>query len=100
MSTCEKSQRRFTEAAREAAALARRRKREHRAQFPEQHQLVMVVVRAVDVPRAFAWQIRRFGHMEPVERSSGTFVDPAEAARCGQSVLDGMRDLMAAGGAA
>lgn len=98
MSTCEKSQRRFTEAAREAAALARQRKREHRAQFPEEHQLVMVVVRAVDVPRAFAWQIRRFGHMEPVERSAGTFLDPAEAARAGQAVLDELREAMAAEG--
>ena len=56
----------------------------------------MVVVRAVDVPQAFAWQIRRFGHMDPVQRSAGTFADPAEAARSGQAVLDGLRDVLAA----
>ena len=41
MSVCEKTRRHFTEAAREAASLARQRKREHKAQFPEEHQLVM-----------------------------------------------------------
>lgn len=95
MSICDKNQRRFTEAAREAAAQARRLKREHRAQFPEDHQLVMVVVRAAEDPRAFAWQIRRFGHRDPVERSAGGFPDPTEAARAGQAVLDGMRSAMA-----
>lgn len=91
MPTCEKTRRHFTEAAREAAAAARQRKREHRAQFPEEHQLVMVVVRAGDTPRGFVWQIRRYGHMLPVAESPRVFDDPAEAERCGQAVLDGMR---------
>ncbi|RYC32701.1 hypothetical protein D3273_06315 [Lichenibacterium minor] len=96
MPTCEKTRRHFTEAAREAAALARQRKRDHKTQFPEEHQLVMVVVRAADRPRGFAWQIRRFGHMEPVAQSADTFVDPADAGRSGQAVLDGMRGRLAA----
>lgn len=96
MPVSDKTQRRFTEAAREAAAVARRRKREHRAQFPELHQLVMVVVRAVAAPRAFTWQIRRFGHVDPVRSSSDVFLDPGEAARSGQAVLDDMRGALAA----
>lgn len=96
MPTCEKTRRHFTEAAREAAALARRRKREHKAQFPEEHQLVMVVVRAAETPRGFAWQIRRFGHMDPVAQSADTFLDPADAGRSGQAVLNGMREMLAA----
>ena len=97
MPTCEKTRRHFTEAAREAAARARRHKREHKADFPEQHLLVMVVVRAVDGPRSFGWQIRRFGHMQPVARSADVFLDPADAGRSGQAVLDRMRGMLAAG---
>lgn len=97
MPTGEKIRRHFTEAARDAAASARRRKREHKAQFPQEHQLVMVVVRAADGPRAFAWQIRKFGHMEPVAHSVDTFPDPADAGRLGQMALDRMRMTLAAG---
>ena len=96
MSICEKTRRHFTEAAREAAAVARRRKRDHKAQFPEEHQLVMVVVRAAQEPRGFSWQIRRFGQMAPVAQSTDTFLDPAVAGLSGQAVLDDMRGLLAA----
>ncbi len=96
MVTCEKTRRHFTEAAREAAAVARRRKREHKAQFPEEHQLVMVVVRASARPQDYAWQIRRFGQMEPVAQSADIFTDPVLAGRSGQTVLDGMRGMLAA----
>lgn len=96
MPTCETTRRHFTEAAREAAALARQRKRERKAQFPEEHQLVMVVVRAAGVPRGFAWQIRRFGQTQPVAQSADTFTDPDEANRAGQATLDGMRRMFAA----
>ena len=98
MPTCEKTRRHFTEAAREAAAVARQRKREHKAQFPEEHQLVMVVVRAADGPKGFAWQIRRFGQMDPVAQSADRFADPADAVRSGQAMLDGMRETFAAAG--
>ena len=96
MSVCEKTRRHFTEAAREAASLARQRKREHKAQFPEEHQLVMVVVRAADAAKGFAWQIRRFGQMQPVAQSSGIFADPEDAGRSGQAMLDGLRATFAA----
>jgi hypothetical protein len=96
MPTCEKTRRHFTEAAREAAALARQRKRERKAQFPEEHELVMVVVRATEVPRGFAWQIRRFGQMRPVAQSADTFADPGDASRLGQAMLDSMRRTFAA----
>ena len=56
----------------------------------------MVVVRAAEAPRGFAWQIRRFGHMYPVAQSSDTFLDPADAGRPGQAVLDGRREMLAA----
>lgn len=96
MPICEKTRRHFTDAAREAAALARQRKREHKVQFPEEHQLMMVVVRASEGPRGFAWQIRRFGQMLPVAQSAGTFTDPDDAGRSGQAMLDGMRGPFAA----
>ena len=83
--------RHFTEAAREAAALARQRKRDHRLQFPHDHELVMVVVRAADTPTGFGWQIRRFGHMQPVAQSPGCFGNPVEAGRSGQAALDRLR---------
>lgn len=98
MPTCEKTRRHFTEAARDAAALARQRKREHKARYPEEHQLAMVVVRAADRPRGFAWQIRRFGQMQPVAQSTGTFTDAGDAGRSGQAMLDGMRGMFAAAG--
>ena len=83
--------RHFTEAAREAAALARQRKRDHRLQFPHDHELVMVVVRAAETPTGFGWQIRRFGHMQPVAQSPGYFGNPVEAGRSGQAALDRLR---------
>ena len=95
MPSCDKTRRHFTEAARHAAALARQRKREHRAEFPEEHQLVMVVVRAADGPRSFAWQIRGYGRMQPVAQSEGTFGDAAEAERSGLAVLDTLRVSLA-----
>lgn len=91
MSSCNKTRRHFTEAAREAAVLARQRKREHRIQHPEDHTLAMVVVRAAEVPLGFGWQIRRFGHLEPVAESATRFRDPTEAGRSGQAALDGIR---------
>ncbi len=96
MPTCEKTRRHFTEAAREAASLARQRKRDHKARFPEEHQLVMVVVRAADAAKGFAWQIRRFGQMQPVAQSSGVFTDPEDAGRSGQAMLDGLRGTFVA----
>ena len=83
----EKTRRHFTEAAREAAAAARKRKREHREQYPEDHKLVMLVVRAGDLSTSFRWQIRRFGQMSPVAESRDRFSDPTEAARLGQATL-------------
>lgn len=94
-STSNTTRRHFTEAAREAAALARRLKREHRQQFPEEHNLVMVVVRAADGPAGFGWQIRRFGHMQPVAQSPDHFSSPVEAGRSGQVALDRMRQAAA-----
>ena len=91
MTTTSKTRRHFTEAAREAAALARQQKREYRERFPEDHKLVMVVVRAGDTPKGFHWQIRRFGQMEPVAESPGDFTDPAEAGRLGRAALSGMK---------
>ena len=98
MPICEKTRRHFTEAARAAAALARQRKREHKARFPEEHQLVMVVVRAADGAKGFAWQIRRFGQMQPVAQSSGIFADPGDAGRSGQAMHDGLRGTFPAAG--
>lgn len=91
MSSCDSTRRHFTEAAREAAALSRRRKREHREQFPEDHQLVMVVVRAAEVPEGFGWQIRRYGLMQPVAESRDRFGDPIEAGRSGKAALELMK---------
>ncbi len=87
MTTTSKSRRNFTEAAREAAALARQRKRDLRIQFPDDHEFVMVVVRAPQLPTSFGWQIRRFGHLQPVAESSSTFKDPAAAGRSGEVAL-------------
>lgn len=87
--------RHFTEAAREAAALARQRKRDHRLQFPQDHELVMVVVRAAETPMGFGWQIRRFGHMQPVAESSACFGNAVEAGRSGQAALDRLKDSLA-----
>ena len=53
MSSCDKTRRHFTAAAREAAALARRRQREHRLLSPEDHELMMAVVWAVETPAGF-----------------------------------------------
>ena len=83
--------RHFTEAAREAAALARQRKRDHRLRFPEDHEYVMVVVRAAETPTGFGWQIRRFGHMEPIARSPACYETPVEAGRSGEAALARMR---------
>ena len=91
MSSCSKTRRHFTEAAREAAAVARQRKREHRLAFPEDHQLMMVVVRSADAPLGFAWQIRRFGQMQPVSQSHEHFASPVDAGRSGQAALDAMK---------
>lgn len=91
MLSCNKTRRHFTEAAREAAALARQRKRDHRTRFPDDHKLVMVVVRAVDPIMGFHWQIRRFGQMSPVAESCDIFPSPVEAGRLGEAVLTGMK---------
>lgn len=91
MSSTNRTRRHFTEAAREAAALARQRKREHRIEHPEDHALVMVVVRAADGPAGFGWQIRRFGHMQPVAQSLDHFTDPADAGRSGEAALRRMK---------
>lgn len=85
------TRRHFTEAAREAAALARQRKREHRTQHPEDHDLVMVVVRAADIPAGFGWQIRRFGQMQPVAQSPDRFSSPVDAGRSGEAALRRMK---------
>jgi hypothetical protein len=87
MSTTSKSRRNFTEAAREAAALARQRKRDLRLQFPDDHEFAMVVVRAAEMPTGFGWQIRRFGHVQPVAISPEFFTDPAAAGRSGEVAL-------------
>ncbi len=87
MSTTIKTRRHFTEAAREAAAAARQRKRDLRIQFPDDHEFVMVVVRASDAPTGFAWQIRRFGHIQPVAQSTAVFKSPADAGRTGEAAL-------------
>ena len=87
MSTTSKSRRSFTEAAREAAALARQRKRDLRLQFPDDHEFVMVVVRAAETPTGFGWQIRRFGHLQPVAESASYFKDPTDAGRSGEVAL-------------
>lgn len=91
MASTSKTRRHFTEAAREAAALARRRKREHRLEFPEDHKLVMVVVRAADTPMGFGWQIRRFGHVQPVAQSPDHFSSPVDAGRSGQAALERLK---------
>jgi hypothetical protein len=91
MLSCNKTRRHFTEAAREAAALARQRKRDHRSRFPDDHKLVMVVVRAAGPAMGFHWQIRRFGQMSPVVESRDRFVCPVEAGRWGQAALTDMK---------
>ena len=91
MLSCNKTRRHFTEAAREAAALARQRKRDHRSRFPDDHKLVMVVVRAAGPTMGFHWQIRRFGQMSPVAESCDRFVCPVEAGRRGEAALTGMK---------
>jgi hypothetical protein len=91
MRACNKTRRHFTEAAREAAALARQRKRDERAQNPDNHALAMVVVRQAGTAPGFGWQIRRFGHIEPVAASAVAFHDPVEAARSGQAALDALK---------
>ena len=91
MASISKTRRHFTEAAREAAALARQRKREHRLEFPEDHKLVMVVVRAEETPTGFGWQIRRFGHIQPVAQSPDHFSSPVDAGRSGLAALERLR---------
>ena len=92
MSSTNNTRRHFTEAAREAAAAARQRKKEHRLQFPDDHKLVMVVVRAAEIPLGFGWQIHRFGEMSPVARSDGPFGSPVEAGLSGEAALARMKD--------
>jgi hypothetical protein len=91
MASISRTHRHFTEAAREAAALARQRKREHRLQFPEDHNLVMVVVRAAETPTGFGWQIRRFGHVQPVAQSPDHFSSPGDAGRSGLVALERLK---------
>lgn len=91
MQPCNKTRRHFTEAAREAAALARQRKREDRAQNPEDHALTMVVVRRGGASAGFGWQIRRFGRVEPVAASAVAYDDAGEAASFGQAALGAMK---------
>ena len=91
MMSTSKTRRHFTDAAREAAASARQRKRDHRLQFPEDHKLVMVVVRAAELPAGFGWQIRRFGHMQPVAQSPQRFASPVDAERSGEVALAQMK---------
>lgn len=95
MASTSKTRRHFTEAAREAAALARQRKREHRLQFPEDHNLVMVVVRAAETPTGFGWQIRRFGHIQPVAQSPDHFSSPVDAGRSGLLALERLKQTAA-----
>lgn len=91
MASTTKTRRHFTEAAREAAASARQRKRDHRLQFPEDHKLVMVVVRAAETPTGFGWQIRRFGHIAPVAQSPDHFSSPVDAGRSGLAALERLK---------
>ena len=96
MLSCNKTRRHFTEAAREAAALARQRKRDHRSRFPDDHKLAMVVVRAAEPAMGFQWQIRCFGQMSPVAESHDYFTCPVEAGRMGQVALVEKKGEMAA----
>ena len=91
MPPCSTTGRNFTEAAREAAALARQRRREHRERFPDDHEFAMLVVRADGLPTGFGWQIRRFGRMSPVAQSRDVFPDRADAERSGRAALDGLK---------
>lgn len=81
MSSPPKSSRQFTEAARLAAAEARRAKREGPDDFgvPE-----LFIVRKGN--RGFTWELRRFGGME-LQRGSETFSDAASARADGEEAL-------------
>ncbi len=51
----------------------------------------MVVVRAAELPTGFGWQIRRFGHMQPVAQSPQRFASPVDAERSGEVALAQMK---------
>lgn len=91
MPSCSTTGRHFTEAAREAAARARQRKREHREQFPDDHEFALTVVRAAGAPTGFGWQIRRFGHMSPVAQSRDIYRSLTDAECSGRTALDRLK---------
>ena len=81
-----KTRRHFTEAARAAAALARKAKREEPRHFGEPE---LFVVRPSGAASDFAWQIRRFGGVI-VATGRPAFPTMAAALEAGRAALDGL----------
>ena len=82
-----KTRRHFTQAARDAAALARRERREARLALRDQDRLAIFVVRASEPENRFRWEIRRFGLLNPVQESSEVYDSPKLAQAVGQEAL-------------
>ena len=78
-----KTRRHFTEAARAAAALARKARREQPRRFGEPE---LFVVRPSEWSRDYAWQIRRFGGVVLMTAPSG-FPTSTAALEAGRSAL-------------
>ena len=81
-----KAGRHFTEAARKAAALARKAKLEEPRRFGEPE---LFVVRPSEAVRGFAWQIRQFGGIVLATGDVG-FPTSAAAREAGRQALEGL----------
>ncbi len=94
-----KTRRYFTEAAREAAARARRQKGAERLADADKTKLVVHVIRAAEPSNRFGWEIRRFGALMPVRRSVDWYESPREAMAFGKAMLPSLNDEGARAGA-
>lgn len=81
------TRRHFTQAARDAAAAARRERRIARLAQRDEDRLSIFVIRAPLPENRFGWEIRRFGLLNPVQASSDVYESPAQAKAVGEKAL-------------
>ncbi len=81
------TRRHFTQAARDAAAIARRERRDARLAQRDEDRLAMFVVRANEPQNRFRWEIRRFGLLDPVQESPEVYDSPTQAKAVGEQAL-------------
>ncbi len=81
------TRRHFTQAARDAAAIARRERREARLAQRDEDRLAMFVVRADEPQNRFRWEIRRFGLLNPVQESAEVYDSLTQAKQLGEQAL-------------